>query len=199
MNKKVYAVKKGRKIGLFESWKDCEKQVKGYSGAMYKSFTNKEDAKKYLQDSLKEVKKFNDEDTMIAYIDGSFNSKTKEYSAGIVILYNNIKKTFKYKDKNPKFSGMRNVAGEIMAAQLIMQYAIKNSIKTLELYYDYEGIEKWCTGEWKANKEGTILYKKYYEQIKDKISIRFIKVQAHTGDEYNEEADKLAKSALGLI
>ncbi|BBE30193.1 RNase H [Tepiditoga spiralis] len=201
MNKKIYAVKKGRKTGLFSSWKECEEQTKGYSGAIYKSFTNKEEAEKYLQNSSlnKKTKNVDIKNTIIAYIDGSFNSKTKEYSAGIVMFYNNTKKTFKYKDKDPKFSKMRNVAGEIMASQLIMQYAVKNHVKNLEIYYDYEGIEKWCTDEWKANKTGTKLYKKYYDQIKDKVNIKFIKVQAHTGNKYNEEADKLAKSALGLL
>ncbi|MEQ9551279.1 MAG: ribonuclease H family protein [Coleofasciculus sp. G3-WIS-01] len=35
---KYYAVLKGRKTGLFTSWQECEKQVKGFSGAIYKSY-----------------------------------------------------------------------------------------------------------------------------------------------------------------
>ena len=66
------------------------------------------------------------------------------------------------------------------------------------LYFDYEGIEKWCVGVWKANKEGTIEYKKFYDSIKDKLHVEFIKVKAHSGDRYNEEADKLAKAAIGI-
>ncbi|XP_052747532.1 uncharacterized protein LOC112058451 [Bicyclus anynana] len=33
-----YAVAKGRVSGIFNSWPDCESQVKGYSGARYKKF-----------------------------------------------------------------------------------------------------------------------------------------------------------------
>ncbi|HPP31617.1 MAG TPA: RNase H, partial [Soehngenia sp.] len=44
-------------------------------------------------------------------------------------------------------------------------------------------------------KEGTKAYKKFFDEVKDKIEVRFIKVKAHTGDEFNEEADKLAKSS----
>ena len=43
-SKKYYAVLKGRKPGVFTSWKDCEQQIKGFSGALYKSFKTKEEA-----------------------------------------------------------------------------------------------------------------------------------------------------------
>jgi hypothetical protein len=33
-----YAVKRGYKCGLFFNWLDCERQVKGYSGAQFKGF-----------------------------------------------------------------------------------------------------------------------------------------------------------------
>ncbi|MCD8108786.1 MAG: RNase H1/viroplasmin domain-containing protein [Clostridiales bacterium] len=48
MKKKFYAVKKGRKTGIFLSWAECERQVKGFPKAEYKSFTVREDAENYL-------------------------------------------------------------------------------------------------------------------------------------------------------
>lgn len=42
MKKKLwYAVKSGRKTGLFTSWDDCKLQVIGYPGASYKGFLQK--------------------------------------------------------------------------------------------------------------------------------------------------------------
>ncbi|MCK6540877.1 MAG: ribonuclease H family protein, partial [Anaerolineales bacterium] len=35
---KYYVVWKGRKTGIFTSWAECEKQVKGFAGAEYKAF-----------------------------------------------------------------------------------------------------------------------------------------------------------------
>ena len=35
---KLYVVWKGRKTGIFASWEECEKQVKGFTGAEYKAF-----------------------------------------------------------------------------------------------------------------------------------------------------------------
>ena len=48
-NGKYYAVAVGRKRSVFRNWTDCEKQVKGYSGAIYKSFTNRKQAWKFVR------------------------------------------------------------------------------------------------------------------------------------------------------
>lgn len=45
---KVYAVKEGRAIGIFNSWDECSEQVKGYPGAKFKSFKTREEANEYL-------------------------------------------------------------------------------------------------------------------------------------------------------
>ena len=45
---KYYAVKNGRKIGIFETWDECKAQVDGYSGAEYKSFTAEADALAFM-------------------------------------------------------------------------------------------------------------------------------------------------------
>ena len=47
---KYYVVWIGRKPGIYDNWKDCERQVKGYSGAKYKSFKSKSDAEFALND-----------------------------------------------------------------------------------------------------------------------------------------------------
>lgn len=44
MSGKYYAVHRGRNIGVFTDWKTTESQVKSYSGAVYKSFANYQDA-----------------------------------------------------------------------------------------------------------------------------------------------------------
>lgn len=46
--KKYYAVAKGRKTGIFNSWDECKEQVDGFSGAVYKSFESESKAKRYI-------------------------------------------------------------------------------------------------------------------------------------------------------
>ena len=41
---KFYVVWNGLETGIFTSWKECERQVKGVEGAMYKSFNSREEA-----------------------------------------------------------------------------------------------------------------------------------------------------------
>jgi ribonuclease HI len=41
---KYYVVWKGRKAGIFTSWAECEKQVKGFAAAQYKSFNSLKEA-----------------------------------------------------------------------------------------------------------------------------------------------------------
>ena len=48
MQKKIYAVRRGRTTGLFLSWADCKKQVDGFPGARFKSFTDATEAWKWL-------------------------------------------------------------------------------------------------------------------------------------------------------
>lgn len=45
---KFYAVKEGRKPGIYNTWAECEEQVKGYAGADYKKFNNEEDARLFV-------------------------------------------------------------------------------------------------------------------------------------------------------
>jgi len=201
-SKKYYAVRKGRKTGIFTSWAECEKQIKGYSGAEYKSFSDKKDAETFFGISTsvtaeKEINQLNDNE-MIAYVDGSYDDSKKAYSAGVVIWYHSKKFTFSEKGEEKDLLDMRNVAGEIKGAIIAMKYAIQNKVKILYLYYDYEGIEKWCTGTWQAKKTGTKEYKAFYDSLSPNLEVKFIKVAAHTGVEYNEEADWLAKQALQI-
>ena len=41
---KFYVVKNGRKVGIFSTWEECQKQVVGFKGAIYKSFKTKDEA-----------------------------------------------------------------------------------------------------------------------------------------------------------
>lgn len=201
MAKKFYAVRNGYHIGIFETWEECRKEVEGYSGAEYKGFANRADAEEYLGVN-KQLSLFDSMDipqnTAVAYVDGSYNIETKEYGCGVVLFAGGVEKTFSQGFNDEEMALMRNVAGEIEGSMLAMRYCVDNNIEEIDIYYDYEGIEKWCTGAWKTNKAGTIAYKQFYDSIKDKVKINFVKVKGHSGDKYNDMADRLAKDAVGV-
>ena len=201
---KYYAVKKGKMPGIYYSWNECKTQVDGFSGAEYKSFKSEKEARDYISDNSEQTsmnKCIKNTYTLAveAYVDGSYNSRTNEYSYGMIILRNGeeLKYAEKYADK--EMASMHNVAGEIKGAEAAMRYAVENSLKEIIIYHDYEGISKWCLGEWKANKEETKAYKGYYDSVKNKVDITFVKVAGHSNNKYNDIADELAKQVLGII
>lgn len=201
---KYYAVKKGKMPGIYYSWNECKTQVDGFSGAEYKSFKSEKEARDYISDNSEQTsmnKCIKNTNTLAveAYVDGSYNSRTNEYSYGMIILRNGeeLKYAEKYADK--EMASMHNVAGEIKGAEAAMRYAVENSLKEIIIYHDYEGISKWCLGEWKANKEETKAYKGYYDSVKNKVDITFVKVAGHSNNKYNDIADELAKQVLGII
>ena len=51
MAKKYYAVRQGHVPGVYTTWADCEKQVKGFGGAIYKSFPTEVEARAFVEDS----------------------------------------------------------------------------------------------------------------------------------------------------
>lgn len=198
---KYYAVRSGYHIGIFNTWEECRKEVSGYSGAEYKSFTKLSDAQEYLgvnqQLSLFD-EPVTEKNTAVAYVDGSYNIETKEFACGVIIFHDGKETTYSRAFSDPELATMRNVAGEIEGAKLAMQYCVDNNIEEIDIYFDYEGIEKWCSGAWKTNKNGTIAYKKFYDEISKSVKVNFIKVKGHSGDKYNDMADRLAKDAIGI-
>ena len=116
----------------------------------------------------------------------------------MVVLLKEGGQTFCESYRDEELATMHNVAGEIKGAEAAMRYAMEHHIPAITIYHDYEGIAKWCLGDWKTNKEGTKAYKAFYEEASKEVSIRFQKVTGHSGDHYNDLADHLAKKALGI-
>lgn len=198
MTEKYYAVKKGLKTGIFRTWDECKASVSGYSGAVYKSFKSEAEARIFLGLDGQEKEGAQKPDCMKIYVDGSFNSVTGEFSYGMVVLNQGQEETYSQSFQDEELAAMRNVAGEIKGAEAAMQYALDHGIGEIAIYHDYEGIAKWCLGEWKTNKEGTKAYKAFYDKVRNQVKIRFVKVTGHSGNKYNDMADELAKEALGI-
>lgn len=219
--KKYYGVKQGKITGVFNSWQACKDSVDGYPGAEYKGFATLEEAAAYLGEqfvlrfdmpnrqeiSAKEISEkeitgateFSEEGSLLAYVDGSYDDSLKKYAFGCVFLLPDGRIFVEYGNgDNAQSIQHRNVTGEMLGAMYAVKFAMMNGFSGIELRYDYEGIEKWVTGEWRAKTELTGKYAVSMREWARSIEIRFTKVAAHTNVYYNELADKMAKTGLRM-
>lgn len=190
---KYYAVRIGRNPGIYHTWDECKRETMGFKGASFKKFSTREDAEAFINEIEEDKKESAGKDELVVYVDGSYRNSDKSHSYGVYMF--NDEEEYTYSKRFFKDSDMRNVSGEIKGAMRAMEEAANLGKKKIYLHYDYEGIRSWALGFWKTNKEGTIYYKNFYDSIKDKLEVKFIKVEAHTGVKYNELVDKLAKEA----
>ena len=193
---KFYAVKKGKKTGIFSTWDECKEQVTGFKGAVYKSFKTLSEAEAFLERNEEKNENIEEVDGVYAYIDGSFDRVSGIYGSGVVIVDGDEKYEYKHAGNREDYAQLHNVAGELEAAKFVMWYAVDKKIKEITLFYDYQGIEAWAVGDWQANLPYTQDYVKFYNKVKSVVKVNFVKVKAHTGVELNEVVDKLAKDAI---
>ncbi len=223
---KFYAVRVGVTPGIYKTWAECEPMIHGVAGAKYKSFPTFEEAEAYLKmgDSTPALcsegepevasrskpprkKSAPSEEepypvpkgTLVAFVDGSYDAKTKRYGFGCVLLTDDGRElTENGWGDHPEAVTARNVAGELRATMTAFRRAEEMGYKNLRVCHDYNGISAWFQGEWKASSFVAREYIAVAESYRGVLNVTFEKIAAHTGVKYNEMADRLAKDALGI-
>jgi ribonuclease HI len=136
-----------------------------------------------------------------AFVDGSFNKNTNNYGYGGFLIDQHGKKHMFYGfGYDRDMAKMRNVAGEILGATSAIEKALSLGMKMLTIFYDYDGVANWSTGKWKCKNPYTKRYAEFVNDSIDKgLKINFQHVKGHSGILENEEADRIAKAAVGIF
>ncbi|MCR5453223.1 MAG: RNase H [Lachnospiraceae bacterium] len=218
--KNFYIDKNHPENGIYKSWNDCLLEKKK-GGTNFIGFVTEIEAKeamlKALSDSLaadsvssaKPEKTVSDDNEgtgsdivlpdTYAFVDGSYNISTKVYGYGGFLIHNGNKYILTGSDNDAEAASSRNVAGEVSGSMAAVQKAMDLGIEELTVYYDYEGIKCWADKTWKRNKKLTRDYEEFISNARaGGMKINFIHVKGHSGIPGNEEADSLAKGAVGL-
>lgn len=209
--KKFYAVKKGKNIGIYETWDEAKEQVTGFSSPIYKSFNTKEEAEQFLysdnkNDTELEQNQLNDykdieEKVVVSFVSGKTKKKDDKlelYSFSAYIATNNgiVDKLYKSKKIDDNIINAEIFIGEIDAVKESINWAINNNKKKLLIKNSYEGIKKWATGEWKPKHKKAIEYRDFFEEKSRFIDIEFIDYKNDFIKENMDNAANLAKDAL---
>lgn len=223
MASKYYAVYRGKHSGIFTNWVDASKMVSGFSGSIYKSFLTLELAQEWLARnvSIDHANGFHVPDDVQGlinklsgptweapvglskgyqlYSDGSYDKHTRKYSWSYVLLNDGDVVHLDNGSKKAGADNMWQVSGEIQAVIEGLTYAHANGVKHIIVNYDLINLQKWGDDQWRAKKPETQAYKDAIKKFRTEgMVISFNKIKSHSGSEYNEMCDYLAKQALGF-
>ena len=127
----------------------------------------------------------------IYYVDGSSKNGVTSWAYIVVI---NDKVVYSDSGKCGIGEEHLNVTGECFAVLQALRYAVLNKDFRPIIAYDFIGLEKWVTGEWKTKTTVTRNYKRAVDTFPGKIT--WLKIKSHSGDQFNELVDRIAKNEL---
>lgn len=187
-SKVYYAVRRGRKPGIYRTYAECEKQVSGFSHQEYKKFSSREAAEEYMQEK---------ENKAWAFVLGDYNSDTGVYGYGGFLCDGERDYPLSGCANDPDIRTMRVDAGKLLGIMAAVRKAEELGIQELTIRYDLTGIEKWATGEWKAGRPGTKAYAEFMNSDERRVRLNFEWVKSGADTERKRKASALAGKAAG--
>lgn len=204
---KFYAVRFGRKPGVYTSWPQCQEQTKGFSGAIFKSFSTKKEAEDFVNPSEKVVP-VNKEKEVHIYTDGSHKRSKNFLGIGAWCRFQDqefsLSKTCSREllltyDIDILKTPVSSPTAEFVAVAEVLKRVCNqdknvSSDVLLVFHCDYVGPSRWIDGSWKAKEV-------YIQKIRDacleriksmKCKIKIVHVPGHSNNLGNDKADKLA-------
>ena len=206
--KKVYAVARGRAVGIFTSWSECEKQVKGFAGARFQSFTDINAALAWLSGTKdtpaqkKAAPKAVSPADYTIFTDGSC-LRNPGGPGGWAMVAKDMA-TGQVTERSAGEPSTTNNRMELTAAIEALRYAPEGT--RVALYTDSQylknGITKWVAGwkrrGWRKADGQPVLNQELWmelDRLYDAHTVDFHWVKGHAGNPLNERCDTLAKQA----
>ena len=150
-----------------------------------------------LVQSVPSNNEFNlDENEAIVFTDGSFSPKEGYYSYGFVLFTKDTQYTMSACDNCTSYIESKNVAGEIFGVIQAINLALRLGISSLTICHDYKGVSAWAEGDWSSHCLVSKVYLDYLMKLPENFDLGFRHIKSHSGDIYNNLADKLASQAI---
>lgn len=183
---KFYAVKVGRRPGIYSTWAECQKQILGFSGAKFKSFTSRKEAEEFIR--IKNEVEMPSSATTVYFDGGAKDGRAggATYIPSKQIVY------FQRAIPDPITKKETNSRGELTGLIL----ALTHTDGPLIVYGDNQYVLDVGAGinNEKANLD---LVDKVRQLVKNR-NILWKWVKGHSGDPGNDVVDRYATKALNL-
>ena len=204
-----YAVAQGKQCGIYDSWNECQENVKGFKGAKFKKFNNENDAKLFIENnqSLENIPSI--EPDYFVYMDGACSKNgCEDAKSGLGIYFGendprNVSKKLEGKHTN----NVAELEAMICAFSIVLEDLKQGKIITFVSDSDYAIKCATSYGKnqsllsWEKDIPNKDLVKTLYESCSQYENLQFLHIKAHTNKKDthsigNNNADLLARNAV---
>jgi ribonuclease HI len=214
--KKVYAVARGARPGIYADWfgpEGAERQVRGFAGAMYRGFASLTEAQQWLANPLAARTSsggekppeapstpFTASGKIIIYTDGGCRGNPGPGGYSVIVEDGENRREF-----SRGYRLTTNNRMELMACIVALR-ALKPGVDVIlhsDSRYVVNGIEKGWARKWRINRwmrtktesaQNSDLWEELLE-LCDQRRVAFVWVHGHAGQQENERCDLLATAA----
>lgn len=136
---------------------------------------------------------------LVAYTDGSCDQNGTSRARGgygVVILTPDGQELKRLYNAKP-LPGVTNNEMELLAVGEALTYIEETwPGAAVEIRTDSQLVIGWCSQGWKRKAPNTWPYLESIDALMQRLKVTFTKVRGHSGDRYNDEADRLAGLCL---
>ena len=211
MAKKFYAVKRGRKTGLFTVWAECAAQVKGFQGAVYKGFMTEEEARAWLGGADARTKEPRAAAEMAApsapdadyiiHTDGSCLRNPGGAGGWAAVIETTATGTVEESGGDPETTNNRmELTAALMALSAVPEgarVALYTDSQYLKNAFTKFWLPAWKKRGWKKADGEPVLNQDLWVQLDAAFAARQVQfhwVKGHAGNPRNERCDALARA-----
>jgi len=207
--RKLYAVRRGRQPGLYNTWGEVEEQVKGYPNASFRSFATEQEAQRFMSTATdnqgdetdvveapavpSSVSRRNDSgnEYHIVQFDGGARGNPGVAGAGVVLMDSEGKVMC----KKSMFLGedVTNNQAEYEALIMGLNLGLQMGLKNLRVEGDSELVINQVTGHYKVRDQHLLSLRQKASEILEQMEDVVI---AHIPRNENKIADALANQAM---
>lgn len=201
---KFYAVRIGRKPGVYTSWPEASKQVQGFQNAVHKSFASRDLALAFVRGEQPATTTTPPNDAIEFYTDGSYikNYLTRR-GIGVFMRYrDNEYRLSRWMGNLPRDAS--NPTLEMHAALAALACIPDSFTAPITIVADYIYVVNYINGPLQplpGDDSFRVAARKLVARVKQLrargVAVTARHVVGHSGDPDNDEADQLAKQGAG--